>query len=256
MPLTNPAMLQLFQAYHQSPLPVFLRRINTVKSVQAQKWHFQRCNNLLFAHSLDFHCAALEATARLGQDQELYDSIKALCIFQRIDGTFHHENILESIDFMIQPPDSFWYHRILDLLVLMTFFKVKLLLDLMRLDVARMALGIKFPREVLDMVLLNIPESPTVTTNRGIMNSTDLIAEITTISAQVDLLLAEVNDRNPCFWNKLALHNPNNTLVERPTQQELSNYDLGLAKDLFLCHVYCWFETPGAIALLRRKRGL
>ncbi|KAJ5715308.1 uncharacterized protein N7483_012489 [Penicillium malachiteum] len=137
MPGMNRNVLQHFDTYWHSPLFIYLRRVNTVKSVEAQKRYFLRCDSLLFARSFDFRIAALETTARLGQDQELYDSIKALCVLPDVHQNLDNEDVLEPIDFMIQPPVSFWYDQLLDLLILMTFLKIKLLLDVMRLDVAK-----------------------------------------------------------------------------------------------------------------------
>ncbi|KAJ6024756.1 hypothetical protein N7540_005553 [Penicillium herquei] len=218
LPGMNPNVQQLFDTYWHSPLFIYLRRINTVRSVEAQKQYFLRCDSLLFARSLEFRFAALEATAGLEQDQELYYSIKSLCVSPMFHRCFEHEDVLEPIDFMIYTPNSFWYDRILDLLILMKFFKVKLLLDMMRLDVARKALAPMLPLEIVDMILSNVPQSPTITANRKIINSTDLKLEITTLAKQIDILIAEVRARNSLFWKKLATHNPKDVLRERLTQ--------------------------------------
>lgn len=60
------------------------------------------------------------------------------------------------------------------LILCLTFLKVRLLLDLMRLDTTTQIIGSKFPREILDLIIFHVPLSKTVTDNRSIMYSNDI----------------------------------------------------------------------------------
>lgn len=246
---------RLFMTYQQSPLPLYLRRINTVEAVQELQWYFQRCEQLASpAYSFYFQIASLEISARLGQDQRFYDSIKTLCTFKTINRPFTEfkdEDVFEPIDFIIEPRESTWYERMVDLLILMTYFKMKLLLDLIRLDQTKQLLS-QFPRGIISRILMAVPQSPTVVANRAIMTKPELSAEIMILKSQIRTLVSEVRDRNSYFFRMLAFHNPLNVMVERLTQQEMDDVEFGQAKRLMLSHAYYWFELPGAIPMLHQ----
>lgn len=246
---------KLFATYKESPLHVYLRRVNTVQAVYKAQEYFQRCAYLTWPREpLEFQVASLEASARLGQDQNLYDLIKWICVFKMGTGpacNFVNSNVFEPIDFMIEPRGTIWYPRITSLLVLMAWFKVKILLDLTRLEKARALLS-HFPPQVRTRTLMGVPSSLTISGNRAIMTKPDISTEIATLKNQIKILVSEAKDRNKYFWRKLALHNPAERLVEKFNKYELADPELGQAKDMVLFHAYYWFETPGAIPMLHQ----
>ncbi|KAJ5719693.1 hypothetical protein N7493_007271 [Penicillium malachiteum] len=257
MPNTDPNVSKLSTVYQQFSFVLYLRRINTVKSVEAQQRHLLHCESLLpaqlSARCFDFRIAALEAQARLGQHKELWDTRRSL--FVSIHEAVYNKTVLP-LNLLIGTMDSFWLHGIFDLSIFPIFGYVKLLLDVMRLDVARKALISKFPERILDTILSDIPQSPLVTANPKMMNSKDLTSEITRLANDLDILIDDARSKNPHFWEELALHNPSDVLHDWPSKQEALDLMTARGHEMLLWHVFYWFETPGAIPLLRRKLGL
>lgn len=201
----------------------------------------------------DFGCIILPLLARLNQDQSLYDSVKNLCSTGTIHGLIRDADIFEPIEFFVQACEGSTSQLTADFILSLAFLKTKLLLDLMPLDAATTTLGPKFPQEILDLILLGVPLSNAVTDNRAIMDSNDRSANITKLSSQVDMLYSMTHKQNQNFWQKLALHDPNDPLIDIPTPEEMANRGHGFARGLFLRHCYNWFQTPGAVGFIKRK---
>ncbi|CAI7669275.1 unnamed protein product [Penicillium pancosmium] len=239
-------------------LPVFLQRINTTQSVRAQVEYYEHFSSI-YAHNFsatpcyEFGCIILPLLARLNQDQNLHDSVKNLCTTGTIHGLIRDADILEPIEFFVQACEGSTSQMTADLILSFAFLKTKVLLDLTRLDAATTTIGSKFPQEIMDLILLGVPLSNTVTDNRAIMESNDLSAIITNLSSQVDIMYTMAHKQNKYFWRKLALHDPNDPLVGIPTAEEMANRGHEFARGLFLRHAHHWFQTPGAIAPIKQK---
>jgi hypothetical protein len=148
-----------------------------------------------FNSEIQFTCLPL--IARLGDDQVLYDTVICLCRHGEIDGCVLNADVFSPIHFLVQACQfSFRGQATIDMVLAMAFLKVKLLIDLIRLNEATLALTTKLPREIVNEILNYIPRSGTVLANPTLMRSIDLSLEIAKLENQVDFLVKDVHRQN------------------------------------------------------------
>ncbi|KAJ5736066.1 uncharacterized protein N7483_001191 [Penicillium malachiteum] len=115
------------------------------------------------------------------EDRELFESTKywLFTLFRIV----YDAEALEPMEVPEVSKHFIWL--MIDLSVKMTFLHVKKLLDLMRLEAAKLALRPRVPVEIVDLILQQIPESPLVTEIPNIMRcKTDLALEIAKLDLQ------------------------------------------------------------------------
>ncbi|KAJ5109279.1 hypothetical protein N7456_005954 [Penicillium angulare] len=236
----------------QCILPLFLQRIHTRESLEAQLEFYDRPITQFLLGDPPFDCMSLSSLARLNKDQRLYDLVKSMCApITPIQG-FEQQNIFESIDYILMAPRSCVTLRdnTLVIIVCITFLKIKLLLDLIRLYETIMVIGPKLPLELLNLILQNIPRSPSVTANKGILTNKDLPTKIFDLQSQVNILYKEADRLNPHIWRPFVTHDPNDPIEHC---DKIMGDALWEAKLIFVYFSYYAFETPGAVAFIKQK---
>lgn len=135
--------------------------------------------------------------------------------------------------------------------VSLTLLKVKLLLDLLKVQQSTASLGPKAPREILDLIQTSVPLSPVVKGNRELMGveEANRLATIEKLKEQIDQLYGIVEKANTHFWPHLS--NPGPYLNERPEA-----YSMGSLEETVLTlqntHA-AWAESPGAMDFIKAK---
>ncbi|KAJ5376577.1 hypothetical protein N7509_013463 [Penicillium cosmopolitanum] len=250
----GPMESELLAAIHHCSSPYLLQRVPTVNSVYAQIDYYETMGRVISPFNPEIQFACLPLIARLGDDQVLYDTVICLCRHGEIDGCVLNADVCGPINFLVQALNfSFRGQVTIDMVLAMVFLKIKLLLDLIRLKEATLALTPKLPREIVDEILEYIPRSGAVLANPTLMRSMDLSLDIAKLENQVDFLFKDVHRQNPYFWPKLVSHNADDPVIDKPRVNELTNIPLLNARSLFSHHAYHWFQTPGAVDMIREK---
>lgn len=202
----------------------------------------------------DIRWAAPGIMLRLGKDQYCYDFIKrwsrGVNKLGYAQGYLHYQvrngDIFQSPNGICQP------HLNLSLLVSLTLLKIKVLLDLERLEESESCLRecAEFPQELIDMVQQHVPQSPFVNNSRAIVKGGIVRrAMIMKLAPQVRSLLSRVRRKNPHFWP--ALFNSQQHLQAEVSLGFPPHAVLGGSlgeMQLVLRWTYdSWAETPGAI---------
>ncbi|CAI7565964.1 unnamed protein product [Penicillium pancosmium] len=253
-PLMGPMESELLAAIHHCSLPYLLQRVPTVKSVYAQIDYYETMGRVISPFNPEIQFACLPLIARLSDDQVLYDTVICLCRHGELDGCVLNADVLSPINFLVQACQfSFRGQATIDLVLAMAFLKVKLLTDLIRLNEATLVLTPRLPREIVDDILNYIPRSGAVLANPTLMRSKDLSLEIAKLENQVDFLVKDVHRQNAYFWPKLVSHNADGPVIDKPGVNELTNIPLLNARRLFTHHAYHWFQTPGAVDMVRQQ---
>ncbi|PYH89320.1 hypothetical protein BO71DRAFT_453502 [Aspergillus ellipticus CBS 707.79] len=182
---------------------------------------------------------------RLNRDQECYDFVKwwdAIWEGSHYDwgnGDLPYLDI-KSAD-MFESVDGFGDNSPeLDHIVCLILLKIKLLLDLNRLDQSTAALGSRVPREILDEIQSSVPQSPIVAAHRDIVNGDTRHVEVEKLTAQVETLFRKIDKKNRYFWAAL-MHPMEHLNISPDDYQEGSK---------------AWVETPGAIDFIKAKMGV
>ncbi|KGO37356.1 hypothetical protein PEX1_011870 [Penicillium expansum] len=133
----------------------------------------------------------------------------------------------------------------------LTLLKIKLLLDLMRLEQSSSSLASRFPPAILHQIQSSVPQNPVVCANRSIMDGEagTRPTMIRRLKKQIDTLYQDVHGANSDFWT--AIVNPPNRARKFPTV-----YGNGSAEEIQLMihfNYAAWVETPGAIDFIKAK---
>ncbi|KAJ5143094.1 uncharacterized protein N7515_001881 [Penicillium bovifimosum] len=212
-----------------------MTKINSTESVEAQLGHLMDMLRLCRSDNMGVRDLVPALMLRLNKDQECYDFIKWWFIvgddshFDWGDMSLPYLDIKDADVF--EPVDRFrGQFRDLSHLSSLTLLKIKLLLDLSRLEQSSSSLGISVPREILDMIHSSVPHSPA------------------DLKAQIDALYGEVHKANKFFW--LALINPSKH-TGRPMAYSRGSME---ETQLNVCYNYdAWIETPGAMDFIKAK---
>ncbi|KAE8421437.1 hypothetical protein BDV36DRAFT_292362 [Aspergillus pseudocaelatus] len=233
-----------------------LSRIKHVESAQAQLRHFMDMFELCGYNHAGEWAGIPALMLRINKDQECYDFVKW---WHTVCGSYGDNVPLpSSLCFNVTNADAF---ERLDLfsdrfansryIVALTLLKVKLLLDIRKLDQVVFALGAIFPREILDMILSYVPRSSVVARNCRALNDEARQKLVHELETQVDILFREVKKRDPFLWWKLASRS--SVLDARYSEPPTSRHVIDtVALSLMFNHTV-WLETPGATDFIKAK---
>jgi hypothetical protein len=233
-----------------------MTEINRAESVEAQLDHLMDMLRLCRGDNMGVRDLVPALMLRLNKDQECYDFIKWWFVVHENpqydwgDASLPYldiknADVFEPVDRLCgQFPDLSHYSSL-------TLLKIRLLLDLLRLEQSCSGLGTSVPREILDVIQSSVPQSPAVRAKHDIMNGECDIRPtmIQRLKAQVDTLYKEVDKANKHFWP--ALLNPSNHLAGRPMA-----YSFGSVEETQMALHYnygAWIGTPGAIDFIKAK---
>jgi hypothetical protein len=153
-----------------------------------------------------------------------------------------HADAFEPIeDFLAAFPDL---HRC----IAITFLKIKLLLDLKRLEESAAVLSAKLPQELVDLIQSFVPHSPIVAGNRELILGDRRHEAIKKLEGEIQILWMATKLRNQHFWPNLL--NPDRDSTLQPDRNHWGTVEEARAVRM---SVYdAWRETPGAIDFLRK----
>ena len=231
-----------------------MAQIVTVESVQEQLEYLMDMLQMCRSDNLSVRILVPSLMLRLDQDQECYDFLKWWAVATE-DFTYEWEitdslylnirsaNVFESLDVFNKKFRAFTH------LVCLVLLKIKLLFDLIRLQQAEVSLRPRAPREIIDMILPLVPQSPIVKAQCIRMDGHTRAVKIKTLQVQVDILFKYVSIANKYFWTALSDHSgrwiPMPEFFAEGSVEE-SQVALKATYD-------AWIETPGAIEFVKAK---
>lgn len=230
--------------------PLLLIRIHSLASVEAQIRFYNKLNYLYLDPDFQVECGILPLLTRVNRDQEMYGLIKGLFILRYIDESFKDADVLEPMDFY---HESGKRKEVFELVLNLALIKAKLLLDMKRIHAAMGVLAQRLPRELVELVLPGIPQSPTLRARLTRMSTEGVLSEVEKLSGQFDCLYHDLNKLRPYFWPKLASHKLSDRVLEPQDLHDCRDHTMLETQRIFVRHVYAWFEIPGAIALIGEK---
>lgn len=224
--------------------------IQSVESAEAQLEHYMDMLQLCRSDNMGVRDLVPGLMIRLNKDQECYNFIRWWVItndYKWNDKYWNHKNAdaFESVD-EFKNLDTLCHYVCLILL------KIKLLLDLMKLQQSASCLGPKVPREVVDLIQTSAPQSPILRTDSQLMHEEEQerSARLSKLKAQIDTLFAKINKSNRDYWPAVA--DPDRHLLSSPAA-----FSFGSVEEMQMClqHTYhAITETPGALDFIKAKR--
>lgn len=229
-------------------------RIHNVEAVEARFDHLMDMLRLCRSDNMGTRSLVPSLMLRLNKDQECYDFIKWWAVPK---SSYDWSNPdLPYLD--VKGADAFEPVKCIDgefsdlsHFISATLLKVKLLLDLLKLQQSTASLGPKVPQEILDLIQTSVPQSPIIKGSRELMGGEEAnrLATIEKLKEQINQLYGIVDKGNKHFWPHLL--NPGPYLNERP-----ESYSMGSVEESVLTLHYthaAWAETPGAIDFINAK---
>ncbi|EQL00004.1 hypothetical protein G6O67_001094 [Ophiocordyceps sinensis] len=198
---------------------------------------------------------------RLGRDQDAYDFVEWWVeYFQYIDHDIGDMDLpflnIKGAD-MLEAPPKIWldaHSHMSDIshLAAQLLIKVRVLLDLWTIQNADLALRGAKPQEIIDLIRGHLVGPAVRARPELLLARPDETARSTgAIKAQIQQLYRAVESRNPHFW-KLLIEDPDASVLWRPNGYNLSSRDNALVM-VGYCYA-AWYETPGAMDVLKRLR--
>ncbi|KAJ5698423.1 hypothetical protein N7462_000428 [Penicillium macrosclerotiorum] len=198
-----------------------MTRIHNVESTQTHLDHLMDMLRLCRADNLGVRAHVPALMLRLNKDQQCYDFIKWWSAIQTntqydMGNTdlpyldIKDADVFESVD-GDQSKSSQLSH-----IVCLTLLKIKLLLDLLKLERSTSGLGPRFPRKLFNMIQTASPQSPLIHGNTQLMAGEGKcrLESIEILKVQINMMYDSVNEHNKHFW--LALQSPQDHLKNRP----------------------------------------
>ena len=179
---------------------------------------------------------------RLDRDQEAYTF--ARCMSGDRDRTLtplspsnaEDADVLESIDYLCQKDPN------IIAVVPILLLKIKLMLDLLRLNKCIKLIGHRLPLEIFDMINVKIVRSPIVARNECFLEARNHAVLVKKLSAQAEELYRAVSETNESFW-PYFLKLINDMLFQIPIETRTKTRRLH-----FMCEA--WVETEWAAEFL------
>lgn len=197
---------------------------------------------------------------RLGQDQECYDFVKRWATLARVepdedDWGFLCERDLGVHDAdVFESPEGLWAGGCLQLspAVCLVLIKVRILLDLQRMQNATRAFQGALPREIIDEIRGRALVSSVVASRRDIvLASAERTAELVMlVKGQIRMLFYAIASYSPAFWG-LLLYPPRGS----EGIPDADKYPPGSADEAAVMVMYncqAWGETPGSIQVIKK----
>ncbi|KAJ5108822.1 hypothetical protein N7456_005497 [Penicillium angulare] len=185
-----------------------LGRVHCVQSLEAQLDHATHMLKSSFMESFDTASIIPEILLRLDRDQECYAFVRWWKTKQK---QYQWDNadfpVLSSIE--VDPLESVAYfgkgRNDVFHLTCVALLKVKLILDVLRLQQSTRTIGLRVPKEILDLINTYVPRSPIVSASRDLIygsykNRWILIAKL---ESQVKLLYQLILSADKNFWDDL-----------------------------------------------------
>ncbi|WEW61911.1 hypothetical protein PRK78_007411 [Emydomyces testavorans] len=231
-----------------------MRRVKNVESVQAQLDHFMDMLRLCRGDNMGLRALVPALMLRLNKDQECYDFLKWWNV-TAADSDYDWEDMsgpyldCQNAD-VFEPIDGFCRKYVeLSHTVALLLLKIKSLFDLLRLEQSSSALRPKVPQEILDLVLLFVPQSPAVAAHHEIIHGETRQALIEKLKTQINELYTHIDRANIHFWP--AFMTPEKHLDALP-----ASFSLGSVEEMQLVLKWnydAWIETHGAIEFIMAK---
>lgn len=233
-----------------------MEMIHTVESAEGQLEHYMDMLRLSRGDNMGIRNVVPGLMLRLDKDQECYDFIKWWSLVHktpRDDWGVTDMPYLDIKNADVFEPVDYSNQRFYDLChsTCLIILKIKLLLDLEKLQQSTSYLGTKVPREILDLIQTYILQSPILRENPQLTSEDGekLAARVDDLKAQIDGLFDMIHIENKHFWPALA--DPDLHLQARPKE-----YIPGSLSEVDFCLQYTYSamtETPGALDFIKDK---
>lgn len=197
---------------------------------------------------------------RLGRDQDAYDFVKWYATTGQDSDYDWGDMDLPFLDVsgadVLEPPPAIWLDSVfvdISHAATLLLVKARVLLDLRAAQNVRLALHGAKPHEIVDLIRGYLV-GPVVRARPELLRAglDETARLVDTVKAQIRQLYRAVQSYSPHFW-ELLIENPDAGVLRRPTGPYATR-----SKDEALLNVgYCyaaWYETPGAVDLLRSLR--
>ncbi|QUC23391.1 uncharacterized protein UV8b_07632 [Ustilaginoidea virens] len=198
---------------------------------------------------------------RLGRDQEAHDFVMGNApdegrpTYGLVSGappmlSVRDADALEDPD--LRWPDGVWLD--LSACAALLLIKVRVLLDLRAVQNAGIALRGAVPREIEDMVRGQLVGGGIVGSRRDMLlaGPDETARLLDAVKRQVASLHAAVDAYNAYFWD-LLIHDPDAGILRRPMRYAARSQEEAL--QMLGYHYAAWYETPGAMDVLRGLKG-
>jgi hypothetical protein len=234
-----------------------MKDIYTFDSVQIQLEHAQDMIRLCWSDNMGIRDYVPPLLLRLDRDQECYDFIKWWCTEEARDNREWLDTGVGHLDIQganaFEPvTDLLGKYSDLGLINALALLKTRLLLDLQALQNSAGIPSLQeLPREIFDAIRSHMPRSSIVRQDRALRERQSFTADIRELESQVHHLYAYIHDANHHFWSVLLYPGSLLEKEERP-----GYYSMGTIEDAQYklgCSYDAWFETPGAIAVIKAK---
>lgn len=195
---------------------------------------------------------------RLGRDQDAYDFMKWFATTGA--EPFYDWGSLEqpfldvkNADVLEEPVESWTQTDFMFLshAAALTLIKVRVLLDLQAIQNARIALRGSVPQEIIDMICRRLVGNTVGSRHEILLAKAEETTQlIDTIKSQIRKVYRAVWLYNPYFW-RLLVEDPDAGVLQRPTDANYSTRTKGEALTILGYSFASWYETPGAVDVLR-----
>ncbi|KAL6910246.1 hypothetical protein GGI43DRAFT_5090 [Trichoderma evansii] len=196
---------------------------------------------------------------RLGRDQDAYDFMKwYAAVDENPDYEWGNVDVpfldTKDADVLEEPLKRAWtVTSFLDLshAVVLLLIKLRILLDLQAIQNTTTALTGVIPPEIIGIICGKVVRRDVLLRHRGLLSRPEKIALLTKrIKTQVKEVYNAVGKYNPHFWN-LMVNDPDACILRRP---EFDGYAPRSEEEALFILGYtfaAWYETPGAVEMLR-----
>ncbi|KAJ6436856.1 MYND finger [Purpureocillium lavendulum] len=194
---------------------------------------------------------------RLGRDQDAYDFIKWNTATSKDSSYDYGDTSLPYLDIknadVFESPDEAWLNeRWMDLshVVAVALIKVRILLDLQAMQNAEVALRGAVPAEIVELIRGQLVGSAMAVRPDILLAKPTETAELTDeVRGHIRALYRAVQGYNAHFW-KILVEEPDAGVFQRPS----GPYGQRTREEALLMTSYsyaAWYETPGAVSVLR-----
>lgn len=228
--------------------------VHNAQSVQAQLDHLMDMIRLSRRDEMGVRYYIPALMLRLNKDQECYDFMlwwkftEGNSVYDWAESDPPYLDIQEAD--LFESPKPFCDESVdLSHLTCLCLLKIKLLLDIMRLEQSTASLGPIIPREIIDLIESSVPQSPVVRTSHDIMSGDGDARKtvLKTLEVQIDEIFHAVDEANEHFWPAL--------IDDKYASTEIPEcHSHGSEEEVAIfCSYRAWAETPGAIDFIKRK---
>jgi hypothetical protein len=150
---------------------------------------------------------------------------------------------------ILEPIEEFDRETSIMTLIPLCLVKIRFLFEVQRMELAVQAFGSRFPNEVLDMIVKNVPTTKKIAQNQQLVENPFVrLGAMETLMGQILQLYNKIHSLNPYVWKGMVWAKRGDA-----RRGEMDPQWLAWDMETYVKNNWeSWIETPGAISLLKR----